>query len=650
MALFAPYRQGEEVTAGWTLWDISIEPHHIVVSLRGADQPDVGFRLVHPTQAKRGAPRTPSFAVQLSVPEIAGALTAQEALLEAVRANDRGNFWRVRSPPTKSGSTVPQLHARALLSDGFAISLLGAVLAIFLAWHVLSTAPLFVKIAFPLTVLTGAVLRLALAPAIFLGAWPWSRFWPNVGVIWTSPLFAIFADTLGSEVYLTDLMLWANFGYACLMPVVLFVHASQLLRDNRAGLAAAAIVAVSPHHIRYSISEDAFVPSLVLTSLAFALIHTFMRDPARRWRWLALVALPFALWPGYLLRPLNILFVVVYLGAIALLHPEDSPRRRRIIAGLVVLGVGALAFVDFLSDHQATVTDATTNPLWIFRLFLILFWPPLNMIIHPLATAPAVLLFAIIGFWSLRRRGERRLAYFLLGWLTLFLVTHSYVVMETMQPRYHLHLLVPFTLLASTGAVEIFRRSRRGFALAALTIVLAPWIGRAWIQNIAYADTLEYPFVRKARDLVPGGCTVFEYAASEGASRFKRISERLANRHYDEKFSTFVLEPSSPDSGEPEALNTALRQAIAQAPGTCVYIYEGLNCWGLKRQEEHYAPECEALSRAAPLETVMEEQIPFRQYDTGATPGATPGITHIRFALSRVVDRSQIADGAPANP
>ena len=87
-----------------------------------------------------------------------------------------------------------------------------------------------------------------------------------------------------------------------------------------AAIAAAFAVAFLPQHIRFSISEDGFVGSLLLTSLAFALIHGFLRDRARAVRWLLLLALPAVLYPGYLLRPLNILFIGLYAAAIVALY------------------------------------------------------------------------------------------------------------------------------------------------------------------------------------------------------------------------------------------------------------------------------------------------------------------------------------------
>lgn len=649
LALFSPFQLGGDVAEGWKLWNVAIQPTWIELGLRGPGDQEVQFVLVHPRDGGRDAIRTRSFALKEDVADLPGARSARHALIEAVRRNDKGAFWRTQRPISPTAKReISHLRLTELASDGVVLTILGAFLIIALTFHALTTAPRFVRVALPLVVGLGIGLRVALSPEAFLGAWPWSRIWPNVGIIWTSPVFANLAADIGKPVYFTDLMLWVNFGYACVMPVMLFVHASQLLRDTRAGLAAATIVALSPHHIRFSRCEDAFVPSLVLTSLAFALIHTFMRDPSRLWRWIALVALPFALWSGYLLRPLNILFVGVYLAAIVLLHPEQSPMRRRLLVGGVVGGVWIAAFLEFLDIHRGQVIDAATDMTWLFRVPLTLIWPPWNMLIHPLVTPPALLVLAALGYRWLTQRGEARLAVFLLGWLGIFFIAHAYVVSTPMQPRYHLHLLVPFTLLASTAVVEAFRRSRRLFVVTAVSVALAPWISFGWIRDIGYSDTLEYSFVRQARDMIPEGCTVIEYVGPDPGmdhdSRFKRVGHRLAGAQYGERFSTVLARLESSDTDDQKVLPLDARDALARGQDACVYVYEGLGCWGQKRTDEAYAPACQAMVDAAPLETVMEEWIPYRPYDGNVTRGVAPGTEHLRLALSRVVSRSDVAE------
>ncbi|MCZ7679075.1 MAG: hypothetical protein M5U28_10100 [Sandaracinaceae bacterium] len=87
------------------------------------------------------------------------------------------------------------------------------------------------------------------------------------------------AEHQGQSFFVTDVAMWTNYAYAVAMPLVLFSHATYLLRDARAGLAAAFAIAFLPQHVRFSRCEDGFVASLVLTSLAFALIHGWLRDP-----------------------------------------------------------------------------------------------------------------------------------------------------------------------------------------------------------------------------------------------------------------------------------------------------------------------------------------------------------------------------------
>src|SRR5690606_30332653 len=183
--------------------------------------------------------------------------------------------------------------------------------------------------------------------------------------------------------------------------------------------AAAFALAFLPQHVRFSLCEDGFVASLVLTSLAFALIHGWMRDPSHVVRWLLLLALPFVLYPGYLLRPLNLAFVAVYAAAILALHRESAPLWRRGVALAVVALVGAAASVVFLSMNADTVGAAASSVGWLFGTLDVLLDPRLLVLTDPTRTPLALLLLAGMGGVLAWRAGERALVLFLVGWLVL---------------------------------------------------------------------------------------------------------------------------------------------------------------------------------------------------------------------------------------
>jgi hypothetical protein len=644
LALFLPHVLAKEVAeTGWKLWNVKIEASRIDVDLKGPDDASARFSLLHPDAVANDGAHSASFAFVPSASKDPRALAAEAALVRAVQANDAGRFWRAIRPlpvgQRASGSHPPRVGAR-LLTDGLVLSLGAALLAVLLAIRLAAAAPRWVRFAVPTSFVLGVALRLWLAPATFLGAWPWSRLWPNVRVVFESPLMASLVRASGRELYLTDLSFWVNFAYAAAMPLVLFVHASQLLRSPRAGALASFAVALSPHHIRFSRCEDAFVPSLVLTSLAFALLHTWLRDPSRRWRLLALLALPCVLLPAYLLRPLNILFIVVYFVAAGLLHARHTTRPRRVVALVVVAMVGALALREFLTVNEHTVTDAATSvgdwlPMALGSFFSVRF----NLLLQPLATAPALVVLAVVGATWVWRRGERRLASFLAGWLALFFLAHGYVTVPEMQPRYHLHLLVPFLLLASVGGVALLRARRGWFALAAATVAIAPLVSLGWIRDQSYVEQREYAFVRQSRELIAEGCTVVEFAGPSDKPhdvRFERIGLRLGGPS-SKRFR--VLTPHGQRAADGTTTLDAESLDALQSPGSCTYVYEGLGCWGQRAPDPAYAAECTAMLAVSPLETVLDERVPAKLYDTATIPQRSPELVEVRLALYKVVPR-----------
>jgi len=302
LALFAPYTLGGEVAAGHRLWGVSIERTRVHITLRAADGSEATLALQHPDDTLRSDARTESFAVVFGPEPGSAAMAARRALVTAITRHDAGNFWSETAGTTTEASSP--------IGDGLLQIAFLALLSLFLAGRLLARESRWLAGGLVAVVVAGVLVRLALSPQTFLGAWPWSRLYPHARAVAEGPWLTALTEHFGRTVYLTDVMLWTSFAYAVLMPIALFAHATYLLKDARAGLAAAFAVAFLPQHIRFSISEDGFVGSLLLTSLAFALIHGFLRDRARAVRWLLLLALPAVLYPGYLLRPLNILFIV----------------------------------------------------------------------------------------------------------------------------------------------------------------------------------------------------------------------------------------------------------------------------------------------------------------------------------------------------
>lgn len=95
LALLSPYALGREVAAGFRLMNVRIEPAVIEVELKGpAGQ--AKLRLRPSTPATR---TTESFVIERDAGARAGVgRVAADALIAAIRRNDRGGFWRSAAP------------------------------------------------------------------------------------------------------------------------------------------------------------------------------------------------------------------------------------------------------------------------------------------------------------------------------------------------------------------------------------------------------------------------------------------------------------------------------------------------------------------------------------------------------------------------
>ncbi len=650
LALFAPHELGGEVRAGHVLWNVSIERSRVVVTLRAADESETTLTLMHPDDAPEHAARTSSFGIVEDGATASAPTRARRALLEVIRANDRGGFWEAADDSvTTAAPTPPRFGVRELglgrwgqsdwvPLDGLAVILLLYALALLLAGRLLADAPRWMGPALAAVVAAGVLVRLALSPATFLGAWPWSRLYPHVRAVASGEWITAAADHAGHPFALTDVMMETNFAYAAAMPLVLFSHATYLLRDARAGLVAAFVVAFLPQHIRFSRCEDGFVASLVLTSLAFALIHGWLRDGSRVVRWLLILALPLVLYPGYLLRPLNLLFVVVYAIAIVALHRETAPQWRRMVALGVVSAVGSLAAAELLGQNAETARSVVQLGVWLRNLAAVIVSPRLLVLGDPTRTPPALIALAVVGAVLTWRKGERRLVLFLGGWLLLFVLAHAVVVQETMQPRYHLHLVVPFVLFAACAVTRLAPRYRSWLVAAAALMVASPWIHRAFIEDVDYAELHEYQLVHRASELVPEGCTVLEYSAGPyelDDLRFSRIGALVGDSRAQRFRAVGVLADGRTQPSEPSL------DAILREPPSCLYLYEGLACFRDRIEGELQARACTGLrqriAERRSLEPVLGASVRARLYDAANDgPRPAPPDTRIPLGLWRV--------------
>ncbi len=616
LALFAPYGLGDEVRPGWRLSDVRIEQTRIVARLAGPDEAEVEVRLEHPDEAEDARAETRSFAVGWQ-----GEAEAARAVAEAVARNDRGRFWRMqaRVRPDPEQALAWSRGSRAWVFDGTLWLLVGLVLLLGLVRRQLEDAPRGAPAVLAACTLAGAAYRVWLAPETMLGAWPYSRTVPLVRSIWEGPGLATLSSWSGPIEYF-DFATTLTLLFALVTPLAVFAHARALLGDGRAAVAAAVVVAALPVHVRFSHSEVEFVPSIVLSSLTFALIHTAVKDRNALWRAVAAVGTPLVAAGTFVTRPLNLLFVPLFLLAAVAMHRDARPPRgRRVLLSVLVLVAAtasvALHFVHYYSDQ---VREGASPQVLVQALeaFFSLRW---NTLIHPGITPPVLLLLAVLGAWWWWRR-DRRLVVFLSGWLAAFFVTHAYVLPQqpAMQARYHLHLVAPFVLLAALGAVELLRRNRRAGAFALACVVVAPLLHADFVTDVAFGDQREYAFVRRTQPLVPEGCTVLEHTGpgtGDHDARYGRLGAVLDG--FVER-RRWPVQPMGAPEGSPDPLRPEARAALEA--GGCVYYYEGIPCWSTRAPGEPIARACAAMRALLPLDLVASERFENRFYDGNLDP------------------------------
>lgn len=638
--LFAPHRFGQRLEGLEALPEqcgefrfsiLRIRSRAITAMLTGPR--DLSIELRHPSDEAAGPRRIGSFAVSLSE-----ASPCLEALLAALETNDSGRFWRSTAGPADPVESVLRPSATRATPTDFALPLLlFALLVVALALRGSSRRALLL-----LLVITGAALalRLAFSPRMLLGAWPYSRLTTIQRALWHSEtLRSLLAHhRIPEAAFLQNVGLVA----AALTPVAVFAHGRRLLHSEGRALAAAFLLAILPLHLRFSLSEVAFVPSLVLSSTLFALAHTATKDPNRLVRLFALAGVPALSALVIYARPLNFLFIGLLAVAMALFPPPPTERSNagwRLAAAISSVFAGVLAFARHILGRYGEQVDGGLDIAVFTRGIGLLLDTEHNTLLNPWTTPPLALLFALAGAWSFRRKEPRTIA-FLVGWFLLFLITHAYVVPRSvaMQARYHLHLVVPFVFLAAL-ALERFldldaMLKEPGFdawgwpgwrytLVAALAA--SPWLHRDFIDDLAFADLEEQRFVEAQVGTIPAGCTVFEYPGHNDAdARFGRMPRFL---HGGEVQRNYSVVPHSERSG-----------SIEGALPECAYYFEGLPCFNVRPEDaqDGVHPACAELRRSARWEPESSVTVPRRPYDGSAFGQSTEG-PPLRLTLYRRV-------------
>jgi len=643
LALFAPYTLTGEVSDGFRLMNVRIEATYIACELVGPGDDTASVRLEHPDYADDSDGETASFAVRREASSDAGRRAA-DAIYAAILENDPGGFHRRRAqlPPPSAARPIERLLGSGWAIDGMVLCLLGLALFLVLLGRDLAKGSRTARCGVVGLTVLGALLRLTLSPATMLGAWPFSRTTPLMRLIWEGPGLAAVLERAEAQAHYFDVAIAVDLLFAIGTPAAVFLHAKKLLDSERTALLAAVIVAVLPVHLRFSQSEVAFIPSLALSSFTFALVHIALKDESARFRLAATVALPFVAGVMFVTRPLNQIFLPLLLWTAFYLSRRSARLRSRLLVSTLLV---AVAVTTFVLEVQPLYGDQIANGLTFVTVTTGIrsFFSPLqNSLLHPWITPPVLSVLAVVGAWiSVRGPGpEREKGVFLVAWLLLFYVAHAYVTPRSiaMQARYHLHLVVPFVLLAALGFARMHARRRALFWAGVAYLLATPFLHSSFIRDVAFDDQREYAFVRDVAREIPESCTVLEYTG-EGAGdvdlRFDRAGAILDGHTERRRFVPLSI---GAEAGAPDALLEEAR-ALLETPPPCLYYYEGLFCFARKKDDEQIAAACEAVHRGAALDEVATTRFTPRIYDGNLAGNLGDRSEPITLTLFRVFDR-----------
>ncbi|MGB1015516.1 MAG: hypothetical protein ACPG4T_15375, partial [Nannocystaceae bacterium] len=507
----------------------------------------------------------------------------------------------------------------------------------------------------------GAALRLWMVRPHSLGVWPYSRIEPFAGLVYEGPGLAALSRHFDAIWYQTDVAFATNLAFGILAPLVVFVHASYLLSNRRQALWAALAIALLPSHIRFSASEVAFIPSIVLSSFTFILVHMSLVEPNRWFRWGATATLPFVVASMLRVRPLNILFLILFIAVALVVRAREAPARRRFsIAGLLAV-VGMVVGLDHLGNKYSEQVASGLSFEVLADAFELLFDPVHNVLFNLHITPIVCLGLAIWGLvhcWKQRPR----LAGLLGMWLLLFHTGHAFVIatQPEMQARYYLHMAVPLVLLAAIGADRMLAVCRtRGKAGKAATIALGvtvvatPLLYRGFILDYEFSDVQEYEFVSELRSELSEGCLVYEFLGHDGHEldgRFERMGAVIDHGTRRQLLKTVAIGRDL--SGELEGTEEHNGRRLPAADGgrehllaptyfersqqMCRYLYTGLTCYGYKQPEQEIAPACEAAVVGESVTLAGERSFAHRRYDDNLSAGIRQAGTPVELTLYRL--------------
>ena len=402
IALIQPWALGQEVVPGWFLESIKLDVTKIRFVFKASRGAQRALVLEFPGRVPQAQETTKSFAVIREVPPGVPPPVPDplDVLAAAIKKNDVATFW---------SADVPNDPVVGHIGDGIAVFLGGLIFVLAHLRRQLREDPPWVAPALLGVVVAGGVLRLLLPHENLMEAWPYERLAPLAGRIYDGPILQWFNAIAGGHLFLTDVLFKSNYVLAVVMPLVMYAHARYVLHDHRSAMAAAALLAVLPEHLRFSRSDVYMIQSLATSSLTFVVLYTALTDRSRAWRVASLLILPLLCTATYFVRPENIVFVGLDLGAIYICaRAAGGLSLRSFVAASIVSATALMAFVVNLLTNYSGSLEHGLSLQTLSNARHILFDGGLNTLINPWITPPAVTILAVLGAVWLWRHDDRR--------------------------------------------------------------------------------------------------------------------------------------------------------------------------------------------------------------------------------------------------
>lgn len=577
-----PLKPGGLVVAPWRLRDIAIRYDRVDIELIAAN----GFAVVRLVPSGAGddpVGLTPSFDVELDRLRVANEAPeldlAAQRIVTALRANDRGDFYRgvvTHDDPTATAAPSrappgPAIPIQIVIGVGLLVALLLAASDrhAVLEAHGARTPWRGLAIGVGLFV-TALALRALLGPGTFLHE---NGYGPR-----QLEEIAGLRDTLRPMAGLVGLHRLLDPFFAPSFERLIAVgavtgalHAPLSYLVGRAiGLAqpwaavAGALVATLPLAIRMSASELAFAPATALVLLAVWAVAVAVRAGSGRWLVASLILIALA---GHFRPVLYTLALPVGLGWLAL--PGPIPLRRRLTSPwpyLAVVAYAVTALDDFGPLTHAVGEGVTLYPGW-WRQTDLAAWPLLD----PSWTPPWIMPLALAGAGLAVWRGARAATLWLasIGALLTFLLTADNGHPAALRYALAYAWVPPLLIAVGLAAVPWKARARPAVVLLVALLVAVPPL--LWVKPIGrlYAQQHELRF---QRDEMLGPLT----AARPGVVI-------TPWRELDLMAGSLLSHPVRRAGHQIVPVQDAAELLARLSPDRPVFWYRGLTCWSRPR-------------------------------------------------------------------